>query len=53
MRSLTYVDIKYMCFYLCKENWGTDFIFHKTDVQNPKKLENNVIIFVFFMKTSC
>ena len=26
MKSLTYVDIKYMRFCLGKWNWGTDFI---------------------------
>ena len=49
MRSLTYVDIKYMCF--CKWNWGTDF--HKTNFENSKKLESIVNIFVFFIKISC
>ena len=53
MRSLTYVGIKYIHFYLCKWNWGTDFIFHKTKFGNSKKLESIVNIFVFFTKISC
>ena len=51
MRSLTYVDIKYRHFCLCKWNW--DFIFHKTNFENSKKLESIVNIFVFFIKMSC
>ena len=53
MRSLTNVDIKYMRFCLCKWNWGTDFIFHKTNFGNSKKLESIVNILVFFIKISC
>ena len=50
MRSLTYVDIKYMRF--CLSQWGPDFTFHKTNFENLKKLESIVIIFVFFIKIS-
>ena len=53
LRSLTYVDIKYMRFCLWKWNWGTDFIFHKTSFGTSKKLESIVNIFVFFIKISC
>ena len=34
MRSLTYVDIKYMRFCLCQWKWVTDFIFHKANFEN-------------------
>ena len=52
MRSLTYMDIKYMRFCLCKGNWGTDFIFRKTNFGNSKKLESIGNVFVF-IKISC
>ena len=39
MRSLAYVDIKYMRFCLFKWNWGTDFIFHKTNFGKSKLVE--------------
>ena len=53
MRSLTYVDIKYMRFCLCSENGGTDLKFHKIDFKNLEELESIVNIFVFFIKISC
>ena len=43
----------YMHFCLCKWNWCTDFIFHRTNFGNSKKLESIVNIFVFFIKISC
>ena len=49
MRSLTYVNIKYVHFCLYQWKWGTNFMFQK----NPKKpLQIIVNIFVFFIKIS-
>ena len=53
MRSLTYVDIRYMRFCLCQCKWSIDFIFHETNFENSKKLESIVNIFVVFKKISC
>ena len=41
-----------MRFCFCKWNWGTDFVFQKTDFENSKKLESIVNIFVFFIEIS-
>ena len=52
MRSLIYVDVKYV-FASASEIGALILYFTKLILRIPKKLENIVNIFVFFIKISC
>ena len=49
---LTYMNIKYIRFYVYQGKWGTDFIFPRNNFENLKlqRIEN---IFICFIKLSC
>ena len=53
MRSLIYVNVKYLHFPLCQWKRGTDFMFQRSGFKNLKELERILIFFHIKVKTPC
>ena len=53
MRSLTYMNTKYMIFCFHQLKWDTDSTFQKHNVENLRNLKSLVNVFVFFVKIWC